>query len=148
MCAVLCPCILSSEKLLVTFKGHWGLNRIDCQMFSTMLHYTTSKMSLSQKNLREIKPFKSCCHTLFCCCYSLEGGVNPKGQNLRSSTPKPDTMGNYKPLCLNNQLVSVKKKSLPRRITFSTFSTTSLKLNFFPVNWFMKYTYLKQLLLE
>ena len=48
------------------------------------------------------------------------GGDNTWGQNFITSPPKPDTYHRYKPFCLKDHILLVKKKSLPGNITFWT----------------------------
>ena len=48
------------------------------------------------------------------------GGDNTWGQNFIRSPPKPDTYHRYKPFCLKDHILLVKKKSLPGNITFWT----------------------------
>ena len=57
-------------------------------------------------------------------------------------------MAHLGPLILNNPWSIFKIKPCHCNFTFVTFSTMSPKPNFFPVNLFMKHSYLKQLSLE
>ena len=47
-------------------------------------------------------------------------GVNSWGQNFKTLPPKPNTYHRYKPFCLKDHILLVKKKSLPGNITFWT----------------------------
>ena len=50
----------------------------------------------------------------------IGGGDNTWGQNFIRSPPKPDTYHRYKPFCLKDHILLVKKKSFPGNITFWT----------------------------
>ena len=59
--------------------------------------------------------------TFMQCLGVITPGVdNTWGQNFITSPPKPDTYHRYKPFCLKDHILLVKKKSLPGNITFWT----------------------------
>ena len=51
---------------------------------------------------------------------TVGGGGNAWGQKFITSPPKPNTYHRYKPFCLKDHILLVKKKSLPGNITFWT----------------------------
>ena len=50
----------------------------------------------------------------------IGGGGNAWGQKFITSPPKPNTYHRYKPFCLKDHILLVKKKSFPGNITFWT----------------------------
>ena len=52
--------------------------------------------------------------------HEIGGGGNAWGQKFITWPPKPNTYHRYKPFCLKDHILLVKKKSLPGNITFWT----------------------------